>query len=86
MLDTGPYTNEITVRCSNIHCKQHVGYGGYSYSILKKYCISRKFHTVKPVQNDHSKIDKTKVLLTNGSLMQVKSIAECSPWSILQYF
>ena len=24
--------------------------------------------------------------MTNGSLMQVKSIAECSPWSILQYF
>ena len=24
--------------------------------------------------------------MENGSLMQVKSIAECSPWSILQYF
>ena len=24
--------------------------------------------------------------MTNGSLMKVKSIAECSPWSILQYF
>ena len=23
--------------------------------------------------------------MTNGSLMQVKSIAECSPWGILQY-
>ena len=32
------------------------------------------------------KIDKTKILMTNGSLMKVKSIAECSPWSILQYF
>ena len=27
-----------------------------------------------------------KVLMTNASLMKVKSIAECSPWSILQYF
>ena len=27
----------------------------------------------------HSKIDKTKVLMENGSLMKVKSIAECSP-------
>ena len=26
----------------------------------------------------HSKIDKTKVLKTNGSLMKVESIAECS--------
>ena len=42
--------------------------------------------TVKPVLNVHSKIDKTKVLMTNGSLMQGKSIADCSPWSILQYF
>ena len=24
--------------------------------------------------------------MTNGSLIKVKSIAECSPWSILQYF
>ena len=28
----------------------------------------------------------TKILMTNGSLMKVGSIAECSPWSILQYF
>ena len=33
--------------------------------------------TVKPVLSGHSKIDKTKVLKTNGSLM-VESIAECS--------
>ena len=32
------------------------------------------------------KIDKTKILMTNGNLMKVKNIAECSPWSILQYF
>ena len=24
--------------------------------------------------------------MTNGSLMKVESIAECSPWSILKYF
>ena len=35
-------------------------------------------YTVKPVLSEHSKIDKTKVLKTNGSLMKVKSIAECS--------
>ena len=32
------------------------------------------------------KIDKTEVLKENGSLMKDESIAECSPWSILQYF
>ena len=37
-----------------------------------------KIIIVKPVLSGHSKIDKTKVLNTNGSLMKVKSIAECS--------
>ena len=32
------------------------------------------------------KKDKTKILITNGSLLKVERIAECSPWSILQYF
>ena len=36
--------------------------------------------------NKTKKIDKTKILMTNGSLMKVESIAEYSPWSILQYF
>ena len=42
--------------------------------------------TVKPVLSDHSKKDKTKILMTNGNLMKVESIAECSHWIILQYF
>ena len=42
--------------------------------------------TLKPVLSGHSKIDKTKVLKTDGSLMQVESIAECSKGSILQNF
>ena len=32
--------------------------------------------------NCHSEIDKTKILTTNGSLMKVKSIAECSPLKV----
>ena len=39
--------------------------------------------TVKPVLSGHSKIDKTKILMTNGSLMKVESIAECSPLLLL---
>ena len=35
--------------------------------------------TVKPVLRGHSKIDKTKILMTNGTLMKVESIAERSP-------
>ena len=34
--------------------------------------------TVKPVLSRHSKIDKTKVLKTNGSIMKVVSISECA--------
>ena len=34
--------------------------------------------TVKLVLSSHIKIDKTKVLMTSGSLMKVKSVAECS--------
>ena len=44
----------------------------YNYS---KTCLKRPLKT-----------DNTKILMTNGSLMKVESIAECSPWSILQYF
>ena len=36
------------------------------------------YNTVKPVLSGHSKIDKTEVLKTDGSLMQVESIAKCS--------
>ena len=42
--------------------------------------------TVKPVLSGLLKIDKTNLLMENGILMKVESIAECSPWSILQYF
>ena len=42
--------------------------------------------TVKPVLSGYLKIDKIMVLMENGILMKVESIAECSPWSILQYF
>ena len=42
--------------------------------------------TVKPVLSGHSKLDKTKIFMINGCLMKVEGIAECSPWSILQYF
>ena len=39
-------------------------------------------NTVKPVLSGHSKIDKTKVLKTDGSLVQVESIAECSSFDL----
>ena len=50
-------------------------------SYLKRAHNSRKTiinTTVKLVLSRYSKIDKTKVFMANGSLMKVKSIAECS--------
>ena len=58
----------------------------YMVQPLNLFSCFKKPNSVKPVLSGHSKIDKTKVLMTNGSLMKVESIAECSPWSILQYF
>ena len=43
-------------------------------------------HYSKTFLKQPLKKDKTKILIANGSVMKVKSIAECSPWSILQYF
>ena len=48
--------------------------------------IERTYNSVKPVLSGHSNIEKTRTLMTNDSLIKVDSIAECSPWSILQYF
>ena len=42
--------------------------------------------TIKPVLSGHSNKDQKLVFKTNYRLMQVKSIAECSKGSILQYF
>ena len=53
---------------------------------MQNYPVGKVLYTVKPVLNDHWKIDKNRILMTNGSLMKVESIAEGSIWSILQYF
>ena len=45
-----------------------------------------KCNTVKPVLSDHSRRRPKLVFKTDLRLMQVKSIAECSNGSILQYF
>ena len=50
---------------------------GLTFSNSVGYC------TVKSVYSGHSKIDKTKVLTTIGSLMKVESIAE---WSRMEHF
>ena len=58
----------------NLHCFQNWIYLGLGCTIG----LARHTHTVKPVLSGHSKTDKTKVSKTNGSLLNVESIAECS--------
>ena len=55
----------LTLIPANIFCPENV------------ICFLLLLHTVKPVLSGHSKIDKTNLLKANGSLMKVKSIAEC---------
>ena len=43
-------------------------------AIVLLYDIITVFTTIKPVLSGHSKIDKTKILMTNGSLMKVISV------------
>ena len=51
-----------------------------------KETLSTLYSTVKSVLNGHSQKDRKSVFKINYCLMQVKSIAECSKGSILQYF
>ena len=67
----------------------YVGVGMITGSVAVYIAFSLQVNTlctVKSVLSGHLKIDKTKVLMENGSSMKVESVAECSPWSILQYF
>ena len=49
----------------------------FAVKIVFKPMLPTDFNTIKPVLSGHLKIDKTKVLMENGSLMKVESNAEC---------
>ena len=41
-------------------------------------CVKKqKRYTVKPLLNGHTKVVNTKILMTNGRLIEVENIAEC---------
>ena len=48
------------------------------YILHSRPQLTQPYYTVKTCVKRPLKIDRTKILMTNGSLMQVKSIAECS--------
>ena len=57
-----------------------------SISMMTPILSASQAHTVKPVLSGHSKRRQKFVFKTDYCLMLVKSIAECSKGSILQYF
>ena len=67
-------------------------HAGYFYVLhsspigIQSTCGIPFISTVKPVLSGHSKRRPKFVFKTNNCLMQVKSIAECSKGSILQFF
>ena len=73
------YRNNITNTCTSVRFI-------FSYGMECKHLCAVKVNAIKPVQNDHSQKDQKLVFKTSYCLMQVKSIAECSKGSILQYF
>ena len=87
---------DVVINADSSDSEEDEAFGGYmGYQMLAQDVPdnvesdnekSVSINTVKPALSGHSKKDKTKILMTNGSLMKVKSIAECSPWSILQCF
>ena len=81
-------------KISNNLCKQFASRSGltegqtWSVSKLTRWSYSWKnfWTTVKSVLTGHSKRTQKLFFKTDYHLMQVKSIAECSKGSILQYF
>ena len=56
-------------------------------TLIMQICVTGTVQsTIKPVLSDHSKIYKKKVFKTNGSLMKVESIAECSKRAFCNIF
>ena len=73
----------LVVKISHFN-KKYSSYSESTNSTKQKVHVGSQYS--KTCLKQPLKKDKTKTLITNGSLMKVKSIAECSPWSILQYF
>ena len=82
---SGP-SGAIPFSCEKIHplIKKYSSYSESTNSTKQKVQVGSQYS--KTILKQSLKKDKTKILITNGSLMKVESIAECSLWGILQYF
>ena len=82
MLNIFVYLNLCIVQMGSLIC-DFVTMQSFYNNMFVVHRVHINHFTVKSVFSGHSKIDKTKILMTNDSLMKIESIAE---WSILQYF
>ena len=80
----GPVDLSILVVKKSHFNKKYSPYSESTNSTKQKVHVGSQYS--KTCLKQPLKKDKTKILITNESLMKVKRIAECSPWSILQYF
>ena len=74
----------ILFSCEKFHLNKNLSYRESTNSAKQKVHEGSQYS--KTCLKQPLKKDKTKILIINGSLMKVKSIAKCSPWSILRYF
>ena len=80
----GPVDPSFLVMKKSHFNKKYSSYSKSTNSTKQKVHVGSQYS--KTCLKQPLKKDKTKILITNGSLMDVESIAECSTWSILQYF
>ena len=84
-IKAGPKTNKASFKLGEEYdVETEFGASKVQLYIVNQMLLCNSVHTfiesaVKPVLSGHSKIDKTMILMKNGSLMKVESIAECSP-------
>ena len=73
---SGP-TGPILFSCEKFNLNKNSSYSESTNSTKQKVHVGSQYS--KTSLKQPLKKDKTKILIINGSLMKVKSIAECSP-------
>ena len=80
----GPLDPSFLVVKKSLFNKKYSSYSESMNSTKQKVHVGSQYR--KACLKQPLKKDKTKILITNSSLMKVERIAECSLWSILQSF
>ena len=80
----GPVNPSLLVVKKSHFSKKYSSYSESSNSTKQKVHVGSQ--NSKICLKQPLKKDKRKILIAFDSLMKVERIAECSPWSILQYF